>query len=89
MNLQEALDWIAEIFDVPAGSLGPDTASSDVASWDSLGVLMLIAALDEKFGIHLEDSELYGIKGVRNVLDLLERAGVLAVADVADLATAA
>lgn len=83
MNLQEALCWIAQIFDAPAASLTPDTLSSEVPSWDSLGVLMLIAALDEKFGIHLDESELYGIKGVRSILDLLEKAGVLVVADTA------
>ncbi|MBL8324555.1 MAG: acyl carrier protein [Rubrivivax sp.] len=83
MNLQEALRWIAGIFDTPADRLGPDTASSEIAGWDSLGVLMLIADLDEKFGIQLDERELYGINGVRSILDLLERAGVLVMADAA------
>lgn len=80
MNETEALDWIAEVFEEPPGRLRADMPSSEIAGWDSLGMLSLIAALDEKFNIQLDETEIYGIKGVRDVLALLERAGVLVMA---------
>ena len=80
MNLQEALDWIAGVFGEPAGQLTATTASSEIAGWDSLGTLMLLAELDEKFSLHIDEAEIYGLKGVGDILALLERAGVLVVA---------
>ena len=77
MNETEALAWIAEVFEEPAGSLRADTPSSSIAGWDSLGMLSLIAALDEKLHIQLDESEIFAIKSVRDILALLERAGAM------------
>lgn len=80
ISLPDALDWIAGVFGEPAGRITADMASSSIKGWDSLGTLMLIADLDEKFGIHLEESEMFALKSVADILALLERQGALAVA---------
>jgi acyl carrier protein len=73
MTRAEALDWIAEMFEEPKGRLRSDTPRSDIPAWDSLGQLILMSALDQQFGIRLEQSELASLASVQNVLDILAR----------------
>lgn len=77
MSVQQALAWVAEIFEEPAGRIAADTARSSVPGWDSLGTLSLIAALDEKFDIHLNESEIENMAGVEDILAVLRRNGAL------------
>ena len=73
MNSQEALDWISETFEEPRGRLGPATMREEIPGWDSLGTLTLIAALDERFDIHLSEQDIESLKSVRDIVDLLRR----------------
>jgi len=77
LKTQEALVWIAGVFEEPAGRISADTARLDILGWDSLGTLTLIAALDEQFDIHLAQADLDAMQSVRDVLDLLRRNGKL------------
>lgn len=77
MNTQEALNWIAEVFEESAGRIGAATERSAIAGWDSLGTLSLIAALDEKFDIHLDEKEIEGMAKVDDILAVLRRQGAL------------
>ena len=80
MNTQDALRWIAEIFEEPAGRIDTATDRSAIAGWDSLGTLSLIAALDEKFDIHLDEKEIEAMAKVEDILAVLRRQGALAQA---------
>ncbi len=80
MNTQDALSWIAEVFEEPADRIRPDTARDTIPGWDSLGTLTLLAALDEKFDIHPSDAELDAMSKVEDILVLLRRQGALAEA---------
>lgn len=75
MKTQEALDWIAKVFEEPAGRITVSTKRSDIAGWDSLGTLTLIAALDEHFDVHLSEKDIDTMKGVADVLAILRRSG--------------
>lgn len=77
MNVQEAVDWLAEIFEEPAGRLKEDTPREKIAGWDSLGTLSLIAGLDERFDIHLPEAEIEALQNVGDVLAILRRHGKL------------
>lgn len=78
MTKDEALNWLATVFEAPAGSLTPDTVRDDVPGWDSLGVLAMMADLDEKFSIQLSDAEVEALAKVSDVLALLQQRGALA-----------
>lgn len=80
MNAQEALSWIAEIFEEPAGRIAASTARSSIPGWDSLGTLSLIAALDEKFDIHVDEQEIETMAKVDDIFVVLRRHGALAEA---------
>ncbi len=77
MTEQEALKWIAELFEEPPEKMTPETDRDEIPAWDSLGILTLVAGLDSDLGIQLSDGELQSVKNVRDILDILRRNGKL------------
>ena len=77
MTLQEALNWIAELFEESVEDITPETLKEDIPAWDSLGILALMASLDEDFNILLTDDEVQNLKKVDDVFELLRKNGQL------------
>jgi acyl carrier protein len=77
MNLKEALRWIADLFEEPVENIQPDTLREAVQAWDSLGVLTLMAKLDEDFDIQLPEEEIQGLKKIGDILKILSQQGKL------------
>jgi acyl carrier protein len=75
MNQTEALVWVAFLFEEPPEKIQPDTKREDIPAWDSLGVLTLMAALDEKFDILLTEEEMQTMKSVQDILNILDKNG--------------
>lgn len=73
MNQDEAVAWLAEIFDEPVENLQPATLRDSILMWDSLGMLELMAGLDERFAITLDDDEMLAMKSVDDILAILRR----------------
>ena len=71
----EVLAWLADVFQESADQLTPETPRDAIAMWDSLGVLTLMAELDEKFDIVVSDQELRAMKKIGDVLTLLRQHG--------------
>ena len=74
---QEAIAWIAHVFEVAPTKLTPDTHRDDIPAWDSLGVLTLMAALDSDFGIVLTDEDIQSLKTVGDLLAVMQKQGKL------------
>lgn len=72
----EALAMITEAF-AEAEPLTPSMQRDDIAGWDSMGALMLMAELDERFGLQLEAEDSRAMRQVSDVLDYLRSHGVL------------
>ena len=77
MTIEEALQWIAEVFEESPGRITATTLRKEIPGWDSLGTLSLIAALDERFDIHLSEQDIEAIQGVANLFEILRRTGAL------------
>ena len=75
MNQEDALKWFAELFGLPVASVNPGTLRSEIPDWDSLGVLTLMAALDETFDLVVDDADMRAMQKVGDVLDLLRKHG--------------
>jgi acyl carrier protein len=77
-NLSEALAWVADVFETSAEKIRPETKRGDIDAWDSLGILTLMARLDEDFQILLAEDEIQRLRSVGDILDLLRKRGCLA-----------
>lgn len=77
MTRDEAVAWIADVFEEPRENVRESTPRLEIPGWDSLGVLSLMAGLDEKFDVRLSESELNNLGTVGDILTVMERAGVL------------
>ena len=73
MKVQEALAWVADLFETPVEAIRPETKKEEIEAWDSLGVLTLMARLDEEFQILLTDDEIQELKSVGDLLNLLRK----------------
>lgn len=77
MRQEEALLWIAEIFEEPMANVKPETLREAIPGFDSMGVLALMAALDQDFDIVLTEEDIRTITKVGDILQILERNGKL------------
>lgn len=75
MNMDEAIEWIADLFEEPVENIQPETLKEDIPAWDSLGVLALMASLDEDFGILLTEEEMQELEKVNDIFDIIKRNG--------------
>lgn len=74
---QEVLNWIAAVFEESPEGITRETPREQIPKWDSLGVLMLMSDMDEKFGILLEEEDLRSMNRVEDVFEVLKRHGKL------------
>jgi acyl carrier protein len=77
VSLNEALAWIAGLFEEPVENMKPGTARDAIPAWDSLGVLTLMVGLDERFDITVTGDEVASMKSVDDILAVLRRHGKL------------
>jgi len=77
MNIDEALEWIADLFEESPENIKSDTPRDEIPAWDSLGILTLMSRLDEDFEILLSDDEVQDLRSVNDILDALRRHGKL------------
>lgn len=75
MTEAEVLAWLAEVFQEPIEKITPETSRDSIATWDSLGVLTLMAELDEKFELVTSDQEMREMAKIGDVLLLLKIKG--------------
>lgn len=80
MKEQEALQWIAKVFEDAPERISSSTARKDIAGWDSMGTLILLAELDEKFSIHVSEDQIEAMQSVSDVLEILRSNGALEAA---------
>jgi acyl carrier protein len=81
ISTAEALAMLAECFNLPAEDLHPALEREAVDDWDSMGALMLIAEIDERFGLELSAEVSREMTRIGDVLDFLRTHGVLREGD--------
>jgi acyl carrier protein len=68
---------MATVLEVPADTVGPGTDMDTVESWDSLRHLTLVLALEQEFGVQIDDEDAGSITSyplIKLVLEDLLRA---------------
>ena len=77
MTTNEAIEWIAELFEEPVENTTHETLRDEIPAWDSLGILTLMARMDEDFEILLEEEEVQELRSINDILEALRRHGKL------------
>jgi acyl carrier protein len=82
MTEQQILEGLGEIIDeiagVPADEVTPGKSFVDDLDIDSLSMVEIAVAAQDKFGVEIPDGELKNLKTVQDVIDYVQRAGVSA-----------
>jgi acyl carrier protein len=63
---------MSDVFAVPADSVSEDSSIETIEAWDSLQHMNLIFAIEEEFGITLDDSVVAELTSVKHILEALE-----------------
>lgn len=66
---------IAATLKVPAAKVTPTTRDQDLPSWDSLGQVNLIMAIEQEFNVFIEVEEFGKLNSVPAILSYLEQQG--------------
>ena len=75
MSSSEALVWIADVFEEDPDRISPETARKDMVGWDSMGVLALMAGLDNDFDILLSADDMQAMTKIQDILMVLKKNG--------------
>ena len=82
MTDQEILSGLAEIIEeiagVPADEVTPEKSFVDDLDIDSLSMVEIAVAAQDKFGVEIPDEELKNLKTVQDVVNFVQRSGVKA-----------
>jgi acyl carrier protein len=62
----------AEVFACEPGALSMETVPEDVPTWDSLGHMSLVGALEDEFGIRFEVDEIMEMVSVGRIIEIIE-----------------
>ena len=62
---------------LPAGSVTAEGTAETIASWDSLGLLSILSALEKEYGARVAAiDDLSGVRSVKDIVALFEREGI-------------
>ncbi|HEX2322289.1 MAG TPA: acyl carrier protein [Streptosporangiaceae bacterium] len=82
MTQEEILAGLSEIIDeiagVPADEVTPEKTFVDDLDIDSLSMVEIAVAAQDKFGVEIPDDQLKDLKTVQDVIDYVGRASVSA-----------
>jgi len=63
----------AEVLSLPEHRIHADLAPVDVDQWDSVGHVMLVAAVEQEFSIHFEVDEIMEFTNFQSILSAVDR----------------
>jgi len=76
-SINEILTWVAEVFEAPVEKIQPETRRDEIDAWDSLGILALMARMDEDFQVLLTEEEIQQMNSVADILEVLRKHDVV------------
>lgn len=77
ISVTDLLKLTEQLLNLDEGLLTLETLLVDVPGWDSMGVLLLMAEMDERFSITLNEVTLSNLKGVKDIVAVVKNAGLL------------
>lgn len=75
-NRDKLQDLLIDIFLLEPEEFRFDLLREEVDTWDSLGIVSMAVGVEETFGYHFKPEEATGIKGVPDIIAILESKGI-------------
>lgn len=72
MTDERKIELIAEILDVEAETLTPETELGSMDEWDSIALISFLAMMDDEFGREIKGSIVKEQKTVADLMALME-----------------
>lgn len=73
---EDVLLMLSEVFEESPDSLSPERELASIDAWDSIGVLTLMAELDDQYGVALATEEIQNLSTIADILAVLKLKGV-------------
>jgi acyl carrier protein len=73
MDKKQLLAQLEEALRESPGSVKETDRLKDLAGWDSIGALSVIALVDEQYGVTLDVSKLWACETVGSLIELVEK----------------
>ena len=67
---------LVEVLGVSDEQLSDETSPATISSWDSLGHLNVVLALEDEFGIDLSAEDVLAMRDVGSIRRILQQSGV-------------
>lgn len=71
------LQLIAELFSEAPENIVLEATRETLLGWDSMGTLLLMAELDERFGVSLDDAGLNNMQTIADIIDFMRQQGII------------
>jgi len=71
LTLEQACEMLSMAFNEPLAGIEPGRTRESILGWDSMGALMLIAELDDRFGVELTADDSRKMASIADVLQYL------------------
>ncbi len=75
-DVDSLIDLFAECLDVEASKLSEDSSPGNIDQWDSLRAMLLVSAIEERYGITLSTREIMSMQTIGIARSVLIRKGV-------------
>jgi acyl carrier protein len=70
------IDLFASVLSVESKTLNDDSSPTNTGSWDSVTNMMLVASIEEEFGIELTSDEIVEMTTIGNARSILQKRSV-------------
>lgn len=75
-NREKLQDLLQDVLLLDPSEFRFDLTRDDLEMWDSLSVVAIAVGVEETFGYHFSPEQAIRIKGVRDIMTLLEEQGI-------------
>ena len=72
MTTDKKMELIADILDMDADELTPETTFASLDDWDSVAALSFIAMMDEEFGKEVKGATIKQFVTIQDALNIME-----------------
>lgn len=76
IDLEKLKKNVAQVFQVPEGSINEQTMMTDIDTWDSLTHMELILMLENEFHVTFSGEEIIAMTGYSSIVKTLSAKGV-------------